>query len=48
VNIARYQLRFMVIEASGPIDGVGAGAQGVEPSAAGEGAADYFGWDIGL
>jgi uncharacterized membrane protein YjgN (DUF898 family) len=48
VNIARYQLRFMVVEASGPIDGVAAGSQGIEPSAAGEGAADYFGWDIGL
>ena len=48
VNIARYQLGHLAIEATGPLDAVAAGTQAIEQSAAGDGAVDYFGWDIGL
>jgi uncharacterized membrane protein YjgN (DUF898 family) len=48
VDIARYQIGCMAVDATAPLDAVAAGGQGVEESAAGEGAIDYLGWDLGL
>jgi uncharacterized membrane protein YjgN (DUF898 family) len=48
VNIARYRLECMSVEAAAPLGTIAAGALAVEPSAAGEGAVDLFGWDVGL
>jgi uncharacterized membrane protein YjgN (DUF898 family) len=48
VNLARYKLECMTVEAAAPLGSIAAGAQGVERSAAGDGAIDFFGWDVGL
>jgi uncharacterized membrane protein YjgN (DUF898 family) len=48
VAIARYRLECMTIEASASLETIAAGGFSPERSAAGEGAVDFFGWDIGL
>ncbi len=48
VAIARYRLECMTVEAGAPLEAVAAGSLPTERSATGEGAVDFFGWDIGL
>jgi uncharacterized membrane protein YjgN (DUF898 family) len=48
VNIARYQIECMTVEAAASLGSLAAGTQAIEPSAAGDGAVDFVGWDIGL
>jgi uncharacterized membrane protein YjgN (DUF898 family) len=48
VDIARYQIACTDIECTGSLDAIAAGAGAVERSAAGDGAIDLVGWDIGL
>lgn len=48
VNLARYKLLSMTVETAVSPGTVAATAQDVEPSAAGDGAVDFFGWDFGL
>jgi uncharacterized membrane protein YjgN (DUF898 family) len=48
VAIARYRLECMTVEAGAPVEAVAAGSLPAERSATGEGAVDFFGWDIGL
>lgn len=48
VAIARYRLECMTLEAGAPLETIAAGSMPVERSATGEGAVDFFGWDIGL
>lgn len=48
VNIARYRISSMTVEADGPFAEIAAGAGTVEPSSAGDGAVDLLGWDLGL
>ena len=48
VAIARYRLECMTVEAGAPVEAVAAGSLSAERSATGEGAVDFFGWDIGL
>jgi uncharacterized membrane protein YjgN (DUF898 family) len=48
VAIARYRLECMTVEAGASLDAVAAGGLSPERSATGEGAVDFFGWDIGL
>ncbi len=48
VAIARYRLDCMTVEAGAPLEAVAAGSLPTERSATGEGAVDFFGWDIGL
>ncbi len=48
VAIARYQLDSMSVEAGAPLESVVAGSATPERSATGEGAVDFFGWDLGL
>lgn len=48
VKLVRYQLECLSLQTAVPLSTIAAGAQQVEPSAAGEGAVDFFGWDLGL
>jgi uncharacterized membrane protein YjgN (DUF898 family) len=48
VNITRYRVESMTLEGAGSLDAIAAGPQGVELSAAGDGAVDFFGWDVGV
>jgi len=48
VAIARYRLECMTVEAGAPLEAVAAASLPTERSATGEGAVDFFGWDIGL
>jgi uncharacterized membrane protein YjgN (DUF898 family) len=48
VNIARYRVACLTVEAAAPLDAIAAGAFVVEPSATGDGAVDLLGWDVGL
>jgi uncharacterized membrane protein YjgN (DUF898 family) len=48
VAIARYRLESMTVETGGALEAVVAGGLSPERSATGEGAVDFFGWDIGL
>jgi uncharacterized membrane protein YjgN (DUF898 family) len=48
VAIARYRIECMSLHGAEAIEAVAAGAGGVERSAAGDGAVDLFGWDIGM
>jgi uncharacterized membrane protein YjgN (DUF898 family) len=48
VKIARYRLECMTVEAGAGLEEIGAGSLDAERSATGEGAVDFFGWDIGL
>ena len=48
VNIARYQIECMALDAAASPGSIAAGAQTIEASAAGDGAVDFLGWDIGL
>jgi uncharacterized membrane protein YjgN (DUF898 family) len=48
VAIARYRLECMTLEAGTPLESIAAGDLSAERSATGEGAVDFFGWDIGL
>ncbi len=48
VNIARYQIECMTLEAAASPGSITAGSLAIEPSAAGDGAVDFFGWDVGL
>jgi uncharacterized membrane protein YjgN (DUF898 family) len=48
VAIARYRLECMTVEAGAPLEAVAATSLPAERSATGEGAVDFFGWDIGL
>lgn len=48
VAIARYRLESMTLEARAPLEAVAATSMPTERSATGEGAVDFFGWDIGL
>ncbi len=48
VHIARYKIECMTVEAAAPLDTIAAAGAGVESSAAGDGAVDFFGWDLGL
>lgn len=48
VAIARYRLECMILEVGAPLETVAAGGSSLERSATGEGAVDFFGWDIGL
>jgi hypothetical protein len=48
VAIARYRLESMTVEVAESLDAVGASGLSPERSATGEGAVDFFGWDIGL
>jgi len=48
VAIARYRLDCMTVEAGAPLEAIAAGSLPTEPSATGEGAVDFFGWDVGL
>lgn len=48
VAMARYRLECMTVEAGAPLEAVAAGSLPAERSATGEGAVDFFGWDIGL
>jgi uncharacterized membrane protein YjgN (DUF898 family) len=48
VAIARYRLECTSVEADAPLSSVSAGSPALEASAAGDGAVDFFGWDLGL
>jgi hypothetical protein len=48
VAIPRYRLECMIVEAGAGLEEIGAGSLDAERSATGEGAVDFFGWDIGL
>jgi uncharacterized membrane protein YjgN (DUF898 family) len=48
VAIARYRLECTTVEAAEPLESIAAGGLSPERSATGEGAVDFFGWDIGL
>lgn len=48
VAIARYRLECTTVEAGGPLESIAAGSLSPERSTTGEGAVDFFGWDLGL
>lgn len=48
VAVARYRLECATVEVGAPLDALVAGGPGRAGTAAGEGAVDVFGWDIGL
>jgi uncharacterized membrane protein YjgN (DUF898 family) len=48
VDLTRYQVECMTLEGAASLDSIAAGTQGVELSAAGDGAVDFFGWDVGV
>ncbi|HET9551711.1 MAG TPA: YjgN family protein [Anaeromyxobacteraceae bacterium] len=48
VAIARYRLESTTVEAGAPLETIAAGSLAPERSTTGEGAVDFFGWDIGL
>ena len=48
VNIARYKIECMTVETATSLGSLSAGVHAVEPSATGDGAVDFFGWDVGL
>jgi uncharacterized membrane protein YjgN (DUF898 family) len=48
VAITRYRLECLTVQADAAPEAIAAGQGEVEPSAAGEGAVDFLGWDFGL
>lgn len=48
VALARYQVECMTLTAGAPLATLTAGPRAVEASAAGDGAVDLLGWDVGL
>jgi uncharacterized membrane protein YjgN (DUF898 family) len=48
VALARYRIEAFVVDSDVPIDSIAESTQAAPASAAGEGAADLFGLDVGL